>query len=264
MRATAEKYFMLHQHFTKVAHKYHQIRTTDVEPIRLIVRRIRNLEQIEAIDIGCGAGRYDLLLFKYLGPKLRLTCVDSNSDMLNSLMKNITNHGITDFTTVNANAEDTPSQDNIYDCVLTFNAIHHFNLLEFLRESARILKVGGYIFIYTRLRDQNRRNIWGRYFPLFHHKETRLYTLNKLVRTVKAVPNLHLKTIEYYKYGRASTLKQLIEQARSRHYSTFSLYSSQELEEAIKEFTNIIKIKFKDDKKVTWFDENILFVLNKT
>ena len=263
MRATAEKCSMIHQHFSKIAHNYHQLRTTDVEPIRFIARRIRNLKQVEAIDIGCGTGRYDLLLLKYLGHKLRLTCSDSNSDMLNSLVENITNRGITDFTTVNANAEDIPSQDSIYDCVLTFNAIHHFNLGEFLCESARILKVGGCIFIYTRLRDQNRRNIWGRYFPMFHHKETRLYTLHNFVRTVEAVPNLHLKTIEYYKYGRTSTLKQLIELARSYHYSTFSLYSSQELEEAIKEFTSNIKIKFKDDKKVYWFDENIMFVLNK-
>jgi len=35
-------------------------------------------------------------------------------------------------------------------------------------------------------------------------------------------------------------------------------------EEAIKKFTRNIKIDFKDDKKVHWFDENILFVLNKT
>ena len=264
MRATTKKSFKIHQHFSKIAHKYHQIRTTDVEPIRFIVRRIRKLKQIKAIDIGCGTGRYDFLLFKYLGPKLKLTCADSNSDMLNSLVKNIMNYGITDFTTVNANAEDIPSQDNIYDCVLTFNAIHHFNLLRFLRESARILKVGGYIFIYTRLPDQNRRNIWGRYFPMFNHKETRLYTLNKFVRTVEVVPNLHLETIEYYKYGRESNLKQLIKLVRSSHYSTFSLYSYQELEEALKKFTRNIKIDFKDDKKVHWFDENILFVLNKT
>ena len=263
MRATTKKSFKIHQHFSKIAHKYHQIRTTDVEPIKFIARRIRNLKQIEAIDIGCGAGRYDLLLFQYLRPRLRLTCADSNSDMLNSLVTNFTNHGITDFTTVNANAENIPSQDNTYDCVLTFNAIHHFNLREFIRESARILKVGGYIFIYTRLRDQNRRNIWGRYFPFFHHKETRLYTLGKFIRTIEAEPNLHLKTIEYYKCGRRSTLKQLIERARSYHYSTFALYSSQEFEEAINEFTRNVRIEFNDNKKVHWFDENILFVLNK-
>jgi len=260
----AEKPFTIHQHFSKIAHKYHQIRTTDMEPIRYIIRRIQNLERIEAIDIGCGVGRYDLLLFDYLRPKIRLTCADSNPDMLNNLEQNLTNHGITDFTTINVNAENIPSQDNTYDCVLTFNAIHHFDLREFLFEGTRILKPGGYFFIYTRLRAQNSRTIWGRYFPKFHQKETRLYTLNQFVRTVGSVPNLQLKTIEYFKYGRTSNLKQLLERVRLRHYSTFSLYSSQELELAIEEFTNNIMIKFKDNEKIHWFDENILFVLNKT
>jgi hypothetical protein len=30
------------------------------------------------------------------------------------------------------------------------------------------LKGAGRLFIYTRLRSQNRRNIWGRFFPRFH------------------------------------------------------------------------------------------------
>ncbi len=263
MKSSDEKHFLIHQHFSKIAHRYHHLRTTDVEPIIFIARRMKNLEQIEALDIGCGTGRYDLLLFKYLEPKLRLTCVDTNSDMLNALEKNLMNNGISEFTSVSAKAENIPSQDNMYDYAFTFNAIHHFNLLEFLRESARILKVGGCIFIYTRLRDQNRRNIWGRYFPMFNQKETRLYTFNRFVKTVEEVPNLHIKSIEYYKYGRISTLTQLIERARSHHYSTFFLYSSEELEEAIKGFTNNIESKFQDQSRVHWFDENILFMIDK-
>ncbi|MFC1951884.1 class I SAM-dependent methyltransferase [Chloroflexota bacterium] len=263
MESSDEKHLLVHQHFSKIAHRYHHLRTTDVEPVIFSARRMKDLEQIEAIDIGCGTGRYDLLLFKYLGPKLKLTCVDSNSDMLDTLEKNIIKNGISNFTSLNTRAENIPSQDNMYDCVFTFNAIHHFSLLEFLRESARILKVGGCIFIYTRLRDQNRRNIWGRYFPMFKQKETRLYTFNRLVKTVEEVPNLHIKSIEYYKYGRISTLAQLIGRAKSHHYSTFSLYSSKELEEAIKGFTDNIDSKFKDHSRVHWFDENILFMLGK-
>ncbi|MFC1874282.1 class I SAM-dependent methyltransferase [Chloroflexota bacterium] len=263
MQTTDEKYFLIHQHFSKISHRYHRLRTTDIEPIRFIAGRIKNLQQIEAIDIGCGDGRYDLPLFKYLRPRLRLTGADSNSDMLDNFLINLTNRGITDFTLVNADAENIPSQDNKYDCIFTFNAIHHFSLLKFLHEAARILRVGGYFFIYTRLRDQNRRNIWGRYFPMFHRKETRLYTLSKFVKVVESVPNLNLKSIEYYKYGRTSTLKQLIERARAHHYSTFKLYSSEELEEAINGFAKNIKNKFRDTKRVQWFDENILFTINK-
>jgi len=257
------KHLIIHQHFSKIAHRYHYLRTTDIEPINFIVRKMEALEQIEAIDIGCGNGRYDLLLLKYLNSKLKLTCADVNSDMLNTLEKNFINNGISDFTSVVAKAENIPAEDNTYDCIFTFNAVHHFNLLTFLHESSRILKVGGNIFIYTRLLDQNRRNIWGSYFPLFNKKENRLYTFSRLVNTVEEVPNLYIKSVEYYKYGRVATLTQLINRIRSHHYSTFFLYLSEELEEAIKGFTNNIENNFKDTGRVNWFDENILFMIGK-
>ena len=263
MKTSDDKYFLTHQHFSKIAHKYRQLRTTDVDPIRFIARRVNKLEHIEAIDIGCGTGRYDLLLFKYLKPKLRLTCLDSNSDMLDTLERNLTNNGITDFTSVNAKMGGMPFQNNTYDCVFTFNAVHHFSLLEFLLESDRILKVGGHMFIYTRLCDQNIRNIWGRYFPMFNRKESRLYRLNRFTETVAEVPNLHIESVEYYKYARMSTLAQLIDRARSRYYSTFSLYTPEDLEEAIEGFRKNIERKFKDLNRVHWFDENTLFVIRK-
>jgi ubiquinone/menaquinone biosynthesis C-methylase UbiE len=264
MKSTSEKLVLTNQHFSKIAHRYHHLRTTDVEPIIFITRRLKKLEKIEAIDIGCGAGRYDLLLFRYLDSKLRLTCADFNSEMLNTLEKNLQDNRISNFTSVNATAENIPSQDSAYDCVLTFNAVHHFNLREFLSESTRILKPGGYIFIYTRLPDQNSRNIWGSYFPMFNQKETRLYTLDSFLQTVTEVPNLYIESVENYKYGRISTLNQLIDLARSHHYSTFSLYSPEELEEAIKGFSDNIQTKFKDQRRVRWFDENSLFVIRNT
>ena len=263
MKLSDEKYSLIYHHFSQIAHKYHNLRTTDIAPIIFIARRLNKSEHIEAIDIGCGTGRYDLLLLKCLNPKLRLTCLDSNPDMLDVLEKSLMNNGIGDFTSVNAKVGDIPSRDNIYDCVFTFNAVHHFSLLEFLLESARILKVGGYIFIYTRLCDQNRRNIWGRYFPMFNRKETRLYSLNRFTETVSEVPKLHIESVEYYKYARMSTLTQLIDRARARHYSTFSLYTPEELEEAMEGFTNNIKGKFKDLNRVHWLDENTLFVIRK-
>ena len=47
------------QHFSNVAKKYRNLRTTDSEPISLIVDKLKNLDHVEAVDVGCGAGRYD-------------------------------------------------------------------------------------------------------------------------------------------------------------------------------------------------------------
>lgn len=211
----------IRSHFSRIANRYRYLRTTDSEPIILIVNKLKNLAHIEAADVGCGAGRYDLLLCRYLGDKLRLTCVDANVDMLEALDKYLIRHGISIFTLMRSGAEHLPFPNNALDCVCTFNAIHHFNLPDFLHESARILKSGGYLFVYTRLREQNRRNIWGRYFPKFRQKEARLYTLDALKQSIAAVANLAIESIEYLEYERMSTLAQLVERARAHHYSTF-------------------------------------------
>ena len=84
----------IHRHFSKIAQRYHYLRTTDSEPITLIVKELKKLAHIEAVDIGCGTGRYDLLLCTYLGDKLRLTCVDANVDMLEALGKYLKKQGV--------------------------------------------------------------------------------------------------------------------------------------------------------------------------
>ncbi len=253
----------IHHHFSKIASRYHHLRTTDSEPIILIAQDLNKLSHIEAADIGCGSGRYDALLFKYLGDKLHLSCVDASGDMLKRLDTYLKKHGISNFKSISSRAESLPFPNNNLDCICTFNAVHHFNLLGFLRESARVLKKGGYLFIYTRLPEQNMRNIWGQYFPEFCKKEDRLHTLDKFMKEILAVSALRLKSIEYFKYKRISILEQLIERVRANHYSTFWLYSSEELEEAIAGFIQNIRANFKDIDNVSWFDENIMLVLRK-
>ena len=231
--------------------------------LAIIARELGEPAHVEAIDMGCGSGRYDQLLFKYLDGKLRLTCVDNNLAMLKALNEYLYEHGISNYVSVQGSAEKVLSLDNVYDFVCTFNAVHHFNLPGFLGKSARILKCGGYLFIYTRLPEQNERNIWGRYFPGFCQKETRLYTPDAMTQSVAAVPKLHIMSIEYFKYGRSANLTQLLERARSHHYSTFSLYAPEELEEAMAGFTQNIGGVFEDTKQIHWYDENVLFVIRK-
>ena len=165
---------------------------------------------------------------------------------------------------MNSAAEDLPFPNNTLDCIFAFNAVHHFSLPSFLQECARVLKNGSYLFVYTRLREQNRRNIWGRYFPKFHQKETRLYTLKAFTQAVAEFPALRLKWIEYFTYTRTSTIEWLTAQAKAHHYSTFCLYPLKELEDAITDFQQNIKSHFTDVHEVKWLDENALFVISKS
>jgi len=254
---------VINQHFSRIAKKYRNLRTTDTEPLSVIVNKLNTLEHIEAVDVRCGAGRYDMLLYRYLGDKLKLTCLDANADMLKNLSTYLTRQGARNFSTKCSTAETMPFSDNTLDCMFTFNAIHHFDLPRFLSESARVIRSGGYLFVYTRLREQNERNIWGLYFPRFNEKETRLYTLDAMKQSLETAGKFTIESIVFFAYNRLSALEQLSFRARSHHYSTFSLYSPEEMKEALSGFSMNIKDVFEDTQQVRWFDENVLFVIKK-
>ena len=59
------------------------------------------------------------------------------------------------------------------------------------------------------------------------------------------------------RYRRRSSLERLVEQACSRHYSTFSLYDPDAFEEAMAAFQIKVRRQFAD--AVEWHDENVLF-----
>jgi ubiquinone/menaquinone biosynthesis C-methylase UbiE len=253
----------INYHFSKIAHKYRDLRITDSEPILFIEKYLRKHPKIVAADVGCGVGRYDLKLFQCIGKKLFLYCIDANRDMLSYLTDFLIKHSIKSFKTLKTFERKIPLEDNSLNCIFTFNAIHHFKVLPFLEESLRVLRHGGHLFIYTRLRSQNRRNIWGRYFPLFNEKETRLYELNELKNLLRKAHGLKIKSIEYFKYARVASLGRLIEQAQNHHYSTFYLYNKKEFKQSVEKFKQNIQHKFKDLNNINWFDRNILLVAQK-
>ncbi|MDH5203287.1 MAG: class I SAM-dependent methyltransferase [Nitrospirota bacterium] len=130
----------IHPHFLSFAHRYKDLRTTDVEPILFVKKKLQDLNKIEAADVGCGVGRYATKLFHHLGERLHLTCIDHNRRILKELAKNFREHRIESFKTINASAVALPLASNFGDAIITFNAIHHFKCLDFLKETSRVLR----------------------------------------------------------------------------------------------------------------------------
>ncbi len=250
-------------HFSNIAHKYRDLRTTDIEPVLFIKDKLKHLKKINAADIGCGAGRYDIKLIEHFGNRIYLNCIDTNKEMLKQLKDLFNEIRVRNFKTLKAFARQLPLTDNSMDCLFTFNAVHHFHLKRFLKDAARILKNKGYLFIYTRLKSQNKRNIWGQFFPMFNEKEKRLYELKELKSAVRDTENLHLESIVIFKYPRISSLEWLLTQVINRHYSTFFFYSKEEFEYSLRVFQKRLLKKFKNPEKIFWFDENIMLVVRK-
>ena len=251
----------MHDHFLHIAPQYRQLRTTDLGPILFITNKLQDLPKVHAADIGCGAGRYSLKFVQHLGEKCHLFCLDNNREMLRHLREHFVKNSITNFTPIRSDSHKIPLQTDSLDCVMSFNAIHHFSLPDFLRESSRVLKNNGRLFVYTRLREQNAKTIWGMHFPSFNKKEDRLYELDELKSAFEKDPNLNINSVKFFEHHRVYPLEKLVEQVKNHHYSTFKFYKKQEFREALHKFVQNILNHYDDLDKITWKDQNTLLVV---
>ena len=119
-----------------------------------------------------------------------------------------------------------------------------------------MLRPDGQLFIYTRTPQQNARTIWGRYFPGFTEHEQRLHSEAVFRDAVRRTGGLTVVATQTFKYPRSSTAGRLRAQAEGRHYSTFSLYTPEELRASIATFLARLP-----SPKVSWVDEHLLVVV---
>ena len=251
----------MHDHFLHIAPQYRELRTTDLGPMLFITNKLQGLPKIHAADIGCGTGRYSLKFVQHLGEKCHLFCLDNNREMLRHLREYFVKNGTTNFTPIRSDSHKIPLQTDSLDCVMSFNAIHHFSLPDFLRESSRVLKNNGRLFVYTRLRDQNAKTIWGMHFPSFNKKEDRLYELDELKSALENDKNMNIDSVKFFEHHRVYPLEKLVEQVKNHHYSTFKFYKKQEFKEALHKFVQNILNHYDDLDKIAWKDQNTLLVI---
>ena len=241
-------------HFERVAGVYESLRTTDEAPVRRICQLLPD-RPVTGLDIGCGTGRYTRLLRALLPEGSRLAASDVSAAMLAQLTAG--NHGHAGgVVPLLAAAEQLPLRAASLDVVTAFNCVHHFDLGRFLTAVARVLAPGGQLFIYTRTPQQNARTIWGRYFPGFTEHEQRLHSQAAIRDTVRRTGGLKVVATQTFKHPRSSTAERLQAQAEGRHYSTFSLYTPQELRASITAFLARLP-----SPEVCWVDEHLLVVV---
>jgi len=116
----------LDKHFTNLSRSYNDLRTTDPEPVRYLQEKLRDWKTVYGADIGCGGGRYDLLLLE-LVPGLSLICADANEAMLEETVRLLESHGHKNFCMQRLDVSAMALPQNSLDFVMTFNAIHHFD-----------------------------------------------------------------------------------------------------------------------------------------
>ena len=245
----------VNDHFTQVASVYESLRTTDEEPVHWLCQLLPD-RPVTGVDVGCGTGRYSKLLRALLPEGSLLVAADLSAAMLAELQAR--NDGATWVAPLRSAAEVLPIRTGSLDLVTSFNSVHHFDLRRFLADAARALRPGGQLFVYTRTPAQNARTIWGRYFPGFMEHERRLYGERALRSAVRQTSELLLDGTRTFRHLRSSTRERLLAQVEGCHYSTFSLYSPDELSSAIATFLARLP-----GSEVSWVDEHLLVIARR-
>jgi SAM-dependent methyltransferase len=244
-------------HFERVAATYESLRTTDEAPVRTIGQLLPG-RPVTGLDVGCGTGRYTRLLRAVLPGGSRLAAADVSAAMLAQLTAAPCGHAAR-VAPLLAAAEELPLRAASLDLVTAFNCVHHFDLARFLAAAARVLAPGGQLFIYTRTPQQNARTVWGRYFPGFTEHEQRLHSEDGLRGAVRGAGGLTVAATQTFHHPRTSTAERLRAQAEGRHYSTFSLYTPEELRASIATFLARLP-----SAEVCWVDEHLLVVAGRS
>lgn len=100
---------------------------------------------IKVLDIGCNTGRGGGVL-KALNNDLLIYGLDAVRDCLDSLPKNVYEHGVHGYST------NIPNEDNSYDVVVAGEFIEHIYQIDVdqtLGEIFRVLKLGGRLLLTT-------------------------------------------------------------------------------------------------------------------
>ncbi|MDG2051213.1 MAG: class I SAM-dependent methyltransferase [Myxococcota bacterium] len=96
------------------------------------------------LEVGCGAGNF-LQCLKTWYPHARLQAIDLDATVVGPCALR---HGDVDF--VRSRSEELPFEADSFDIISALQVIEHFPQPEaFLRESARVLRVGGLILLAT-------------------------------------------------------------------------------------------------------------------
>jgi ubiquinone/menaquinone biosynthesis C-methylase UbiE len=255
----------MRQHFAALAPQYRHLRDLDMRAVRRVAGLLRGIvasqSSLSLLDVGTGTGRYTQAVLHELpregARRPRVVAVDATREMLGALAAHLP-FDIASVQRVIGRAEDLPFAAAAFDALLSFNALHHFDLPAFLREAARVVRPSGTLLLYTRTPEQNRRTVWGRFFPEFAARETRLYSEGTLRAAVAATGCFRRIQLLPLRWVVRTSLARLLDQARLRFYSTFELYTPREFAAALGAFERRVRAHYRDPMGVTAQHDHLL------
>jgi SAM-dependent methyltransferase len=117
------------------------------------------------LDLACGAGQ-STLSFASLGLAARGFAIDRDPAMIDEARRFLVGHTPVEVDLRVGAAEALPLEDRAVDLVLIGSAIHWFRIADAKREIERVLRSGGFLFVYEyqfpKCRENSELNEWIR------------------------------------------------------------------------------------------------------
>ena len=258
------------RHFGDVSSRYRSVRDADLAAVGLVsdvlAPAAAQARPFRLLDVGTGTGRYlDLVSERLSSSLVTDLCpigLDRSPAMLGQArrLNGCTYPGASHL--VGA-VETLPIRAASCHAMTCFNAVHHFDLTRFAREASRVLTPSGLLVLYTRTAAQNRRTIWGRYFPDFATLETRLHSVSAFRRALDATHAFTSVRVQTVRWSVTTSLSRLLEQATAYHYSTFRCYSPDRLQTALDTFQRRVRGAFDDCARITFDNDHLLVMAQR-
>ena len=260
------------RHFRAIAPRYRTVRELDAVTVRRVSLELSKLSKptcdLAILDVGAGTGRYTEAVVRDASQSMGLRCHTVACDVTREMLRGgrggpVQSKHLGSTDRVIGLAEFLPFATQSFSAVSSFNAVHHFDLRVFLAEAARVLQPEGRLILYTRTPEQNRRTIWGQFFPHFAERETRLYDESTLRAALAATVEFESIELREMPWTTRTSLTRLRDQARSRCYSTFRFYSPEEFDKALGAFQTRVEATFDDPSAITAQNDHLLLLATR-
>jgi SAM-dependent methyltransferase len=280
----------LNDHFTEVSKQYEKLRELDLHAVHVISEVLASLAidqkcpVVRLLDVGTGEGRYLDAVIQSLSTSLANQVLPIGVDLAPAMLTQarVRNSRHVSLRARNSHvglraqylaglraqylastSEMLPFLTASCNAVTCFNAVHHFDLARFVSEASRVLTPSGKFVLYTRTPEQNRRTIWGRYFPEFATRETKLYRSSDLQAALETTGVFESVRVQMIPWKITASLSRLVEQVVHFHYSTFRLYSANALNTAINTFQYRVRQAFPDVTRITSDNDHMLVIAQR-
>lgn len=240
----------MHVDYSDIARYYDKVRITQPDYLKFWSSKIAQYGCIDknsrVLDIGCGTGRFTLMLSKITNAEVH--AIEPSEKMLAEAKKKDKNKRIIWRL---GGAEKLPFPKMYFDCVYMTFVFHHIkNRKKALSEMYRVLKQKGRCVIMTTSYGHIRRS------PLYLFPglaEIDLGRFPSLPEFKKILKNVGFKDVHYhidrYEKNRYA-IDDYLKRVKSKHVSTLSVLSEKEFERGYNIFEKRLREKYRDHLEI--------------